>query len=694
MSRRDPAFVLQTAQRPPGPPPLPTPPSRLDRFSALLVLTLFGMTWPVLDLLGRNAEFFLARRSPRGEILGLGVVLTMVIPVLVGMLGLIPGVAGRLVTTLLLTMGSTSLASLYLRRLPWPWWVHLPIALVVGIVFVWGFHHFPSARTTARYLVLTPLLLLGVYLFATPVGAVLGEPDGRLGNPLPIASPAPVVMLVFDEFPLASIIDSSGELRADRYPNFARLASDGIWYPNAVTVQQQTEHSVPAILTGSVPDQSLVPITGQYPFNLFTGLRNDYDLFVYESITQLCPRALCESLTNSVSSLSDDVSVVAGHVLLPEPMTKDLPAIDRAWGDFTALADDFEAREEFREELRRGPRLPIDDFLQDIGSGTGQRPPLYYLHAILPHHPWQYLPDGRRYPYIVAANPAAHTGGWIGDEFLVAQSMQRHLLQVGYVDSVLGEVITALEARGLYEDSLMVVVADHGIAIRPDVDNQRRITEESIGEIAAVPLFVKLPGNDRAGTIDQRRALTIDIMPTVAHVLDARLPSEVEGVSLLGPDPRRTETTTYGPDSRVTYGVDGSEKLSVAARLEELFPGGDPWALRPAGSPDLVGTSPSPSGQSDLSFHLLESGLYDDVELDSDVIPARIGGALAGPVSGNEVLAVAVNGEIATLTRAYIFENRSGFLAMVHPDFFVPGANVVELFEVSSGGKLLTIPRR
>ncbi len=30
------------------------------------------------------------------------------------------------------------------------------------------------------------------------------------------------------------------------------------------------------------------------------------------------------------------------------------------------------------------------------------RPPLFYVHAIVPHHPWQFLPDGRSYPFIVA----------------------------------------------------------------------------------------------------------------------------------------------------------------------------------------------------------------------------------------------------------------------------------------------------
>jgi hypothetical protein len=659
-----------------------------------VVVTLLGVTWPVLDLLGSNAEFFLARRSPRSEILILGVALSVVIPVVIGLFGLIPGRVGRTITTLLVVAGSVSLASLYLRRLPIPWWLVLVLAVGIGIIFGWGFRRYPAVRVGGRYLLAAPVLLLGVYLFASPVGDVLGEPDGQLGNPLPISNPVPVVVAVFDEFPLASIIDGDGELRGDRYPNFARLLSDGIWYPNAVTVEQQTEHSVPAILTGSVPDQSQVPITGQYPFNLFTGLRDDYDLFVHESITQLCPRALCEGLTASVSSLTEDVSIVAGHVLLPEPMSEQLPPIDRAWGDFNALADDFEPREEFREELRAGPRVPIERILDEIRQGAGDRPPLYYLHAILPHHPWQYLPDGRRYPYVVSANPAARSGGWITDEFLVAQSMQRHLLQVGYADRVLGEVITALEGQGIYDDALMIVVADHGIAIRPGVDHQRRITEESVGEIAAVPLFVKLPGGDRAGTVDVRRALTIDIMPTIAQVIGARLPSGVEGVSLLGPDPMRTETTTFGPDSSATYGTDGTEKLDVARRIESLFPGGDPWALRPAGSPDLVSTAPSPTGVSAFEFRLLEPELYRDVDLAADVVPARVGGTLHGPALGSEVLAIAVNGEIATITRAYVSDGRVGFLAMVHPDYFRSDDNVIEVFEVTGEGDLFDVPAR
>jgi hypothetical protein len=293
---------------------------------------------------------------------------------------------------------------------------------------------------------------------------------------------------------------------------------------------------------------------------------------------------------------------------------------------------------------------------------------------------------------VVAGNPASVDGGWENDEFLVAQSMQRHLLQVGYADHVLGEIITALEAEGIYDEALVVVTADHGIAIRPGVEHQRKISAESVGEIAAVPLFVKPPGNSNS-VIDDRRALTIDILPTIADVLGADLPDDVDGVSLLGPDPQREETTTVGPGSSVTYGVDGSEKLAVAARLEDLFPGGDPWSLRPRGSRDLVGfrVETSGLGSSGLRARLRESHLYSDVDTSADVIPVRIGGFLYGDVDGTEILAVSLNGTIAAITRSYLEDGQAAFLTMVPPESFVDGRNEIEVFEVGPDGDLGTV---
>ncbi|HET9260529.1 MAG TPA: hypothetical protein VFP42_10430, partial [Acidimicrobiia bacterium] len=401
--------------------------SRLDRFATLVVLTVFGLTWPVIDLLGRNAEFFLARRAPKLEIVALAVLSLLAIPGLVGLLGSLPGRVMRWVGLILIAVLATSLANLYLSRLGVSWWLASTGAVIVGVGFTWAFTRFSMVRQLGRYLSFAPVVLLGVFLFTMPVGAVLREPDSVLGNPVPVSDPVPLVVVVLDEFPLASLIDSAGALRESRYPNFTRLADDGTWYRNAVTVQQQTEHSVPAILTGSDPDQSLIPVAGHYPFNMFTALRSSYDLYVNESITQLCPQQLCAGLSATASSLVRDVSVVAGHILLPEPATEDLPPIDRGWGDFASAAGDFDARGEFRALLRDGQQAGIERGLEQMATADVSHPALFYLLAIVPHHPWQFLPDGRSYPFIVSSNPASFGGGWIDDDFLVAQAMQRHL---------------------------------------------------------------------------------------------------------------------------------------------------------------------------------------------------------------------------------------------------------------------------
>jgi hypothetical protein len=270
--------------------------------------------------------------------------------------------------------------------------------------------------------------------------------------------------------------------------------------------------------------------------------------------------------------------------------------------------------------------------------------------------------------------------------------MQRHLLQVGYVDLALGRVIDALVEADLYEDAIVVVVADHGIAIKPGVEHQRIITEDTVGEIAAIPLFIKGPGLE-AGRIDDRRAVTIDIVPTIADAIDARLTWQVDGVSLIGPDTIRSETTTIGPDGAVTYGVDGAEKLAVAARIESSFPGGDPWTLRPEGSPDLLGKQVEVSGleQSDLLLDLRSEDIYESVDTAGDVIPVRVGGILLGDSDGTELLAVTVNGTIGAVTRAYLDEEEVSFLAMVPPHLFVDGRNVIEIIEIADGQLLRVV---
>jgi arylsulfatase A-like enzyme len=670
--------------------------SRGDRFAVLMAFTALGVSWPVLELLSRNVEFFVVRRTSRWEIVGVGLLVAIAVPLVVAVIGSFRGRVGSVVGTALIVVTSFSVAWLYVRRAPLHWSLATVVAVLVGVAVALVFQRWEPARLLARLLSPAPLIMLLVFLFATPVGDLLsGSGTGATSRLLP-ANSTPVMMIVFDELPVAALVDSSGDLRRDRYPNFARLAADGIWFPNAVTVSDSTEFSVPAMLTGLDPDGSKAPFAADYPENLFVALSERRDLHVHETITQLCPESLCESTGHASTPLLEDIGILAGHALLPDPLTGRLPSIDGAWAGFGTALGEFDTIAAFREAYDADPRRPIEALVDDIGTPGSGDPPFFFLHAVVPHHPWQFLPDGRRYPLPVERAPGRAGTGWGDDDFLLAQASQRMLLQVEYTDTALGLILDALDRTGMYDDTAIVVVADHGIAIKENVVHQRRVTSATVGDVAAVPLFVKAPGGP-AGVIDVRRAHTTDIAPTVAEILGTSLPWEVDGASLLGPDPERTESTTTGPKGDVTFGVDGHEPLEVAARLERWFPNGDPWLLRPVSSPDILGEELDVAGlePSPFSARLDQPESYEAIDLDGDVLAARVTGELIGEVDGTEVLAIVVNGKVGSLTRSYRDEDgeRVLFQAMVPVEDWVDGPNDVAIVEIRPDGRFRLVER-
>ncbi len=671
--------------------------SRRDRFAVLVASTALGVSWPVLELLSRNVEFFVVRRTPRWEIVGLGLLLAIGIPLLVALVGSFRGRAGSMVGSALIVATSSSVAWLYVRRTPLHWLAAAVVALLVGLGVLWAFRRWDGARLLARFLSPAPLIMLVIFLFATPVGGLLSGSGAGVASRLLPANSTPVMMIVFDELPAAALMDSSGDLRRDRYPNFARLADDGIWFPNAVTVSDATEFAVPAMLTGLDPDDSKAPYTSDYPENLFVALSEGRDLHVHETITQLCPDSLCESTASISTPLLTDVGILAGHALLPEPLTGSLPSIDNAWADFGATNEEFDSIAAFREAAGSDPTRPIDELIDDIATPRSGQPPFYFMHVLMPHHPWEFLPDGHRYPLPVKKAPGRSGNGWGDDDFLLAQAAQRMLLQVEYTDTALGEILDALDRAGTYDETAIVVVSDHGIAIKENVAHQRRITDDTVGDIAAVALFVKAPGGP-AGVIDDRRAHTTDIAPTVAEILGTTLPWETDGASLLGPDPKRTESTTTGPKGSATYGADGHERLEVSARLERWFPTGDPWPLRPAPSPDLLGDEIDVTAleTSPYSARLEQAELYKAIDLDDGVLPARVTGELVGDVDGTEVLAIAVNGRVGSLTRSFREDDgdRVLFQAMIPVDYWADGVNDVAIVEIRPDDESRLVQRR
>src|SRR6266540_5513394 len=152
--------------------------------------------------------------------------------------------------------------------------------------------------------VLRAVAVAAVAAVAAALGLVLLEPapsrqaeghGGRKSAVLPRATAPPktIVMIVFDELPLTSLMGPGGRIDAARYPAFARLARTANWYRGATAVHDSTALAVPAILEGRYPRPGLGSDYASHPRNLFTLLAPRYELHVSEEATGLCPHSLC-----------------------------------------------------------------------------------------------------------------------------------------------------------------------------------------------------------------------------------------------------------------------------------------------------------------------------------------------------------------------------------------------------------------
>jgi hypothetical protein len=387
---------------------------------------------------------------------------------------------------------------------------------------------------------------------------------------------------------------------------------------------------------------------------------------------------------------------VAGHLFLPSDMTENLPPIDSSWSNFSrGETQEYDAVKRFQVAAYDVGRLePIQQFVESI-EPSADEPTLFYMHVLLPHVPWEFLPTGQKFIDASVA-PGSVSPGWGSDEWLVDQAYQRHLFQVGYVDKVLGEIVERLESQGMYDDALIVITADHGVTVRPNIYHRREATDETVGDIAAIPLFIKRP-HQRDGGIDDYRAETIDVLPTIADVLGIDVPWATDGVSLFSDArPQRTESQIEGSKGTVVFGVDGSEARAIATRKVEHFGTDGPFSLAPFGQADLLGVAISSLAIDDkgtYSAFVANPASYKDVDADGALLPAWVKGALTAPDAEyrHRIIAVVMNGRIVAITRTHeTEEGNTAFGAMVPPESFVDGDNAITLLLIEGSGDTRT----
>ena len=518
----------------------------------LFALTGLAVAQPLLDVTGKAPDFFLLHRSDRAQILLL-VALIVLVPA-AGLWAaevlawLVAGERVRRLVHLVWVTGLFCLLALEVAKKLTPLRGRRLVlaALVVGLAAGWVYARWAPIRLWLRYLAPAPLVFALVFATLSPTAELIlparADSEGavatqtRPGQPLP-----PVVMVLFDEFPLQSLLDSSGQVDRRVYPSLAGFADQATWYRNATGIGGWTPFAVPSMLSGTWPtraQRSSVPDRSGWPDNLFTLFDRYYHLKVFETVTQLCPPQRCgqTGTRSGFKTVAKETAKLYRTITSPQDAAVD-PATVGEDPDPQPGHTRFRRPQGLLGQHQARPTQPGGP-LHRLDQRRG--PP---ADPVLPARPAAPLAVqvSRRRQGLQLGLPAWGDRGW--PSRLLQLNQQRHLVQLAYTDKVVARILQRLKDQGLYDKSLVVMTADHGEGFTPG-NPRRLLAEGNAAQLMWVPTFIKAPGQTK-GRIDDRNWEHVDLLPTIADIVGLSIPRKVDGLAQTGPPRRQTTDKTF-----------------------------------------------------------------------------------------------------------------------------------------------------
>ena len=158
---------------------------------------------------------------------------------------------------------------------------------------------------------------------------------------------------------------------------------------------------------------------------------------------------------------------------------------------------------------------------------AGQEKPFFlYLHFLDPHNP--YAPP--------AGFDKRYTGNLTKSPFSAySEQMQNDINlydgEIAFMDQELGKFFEYLKKKGLYDDLMIVIVADHGEQFLEH--GNLRHGNKPYNEEAHVPLIIKTNRKVDSGRVISESVSTVDLLPTILARLGEAKPDNLPGVSLM-----------------------------------------------------------------------------------------------------------------------------------------------------------------
>jgi len=261
-------------------------------------------------------------------------------------------------------------------------------------------------------------------------------------------------------------------------PALDSLAKDGFRFQEAFTPSPITNTSHATILTGLLPSSHgvtdfAVPLAASHP-----------------------------TLAELLKKKGYQTAAFIGAVILDSKTLA--PGFDRGFDFYDNFPQHLPSNQRWGRVERRG--MDVVHRAQSWLAAHPTAPHFVWVHLYDPHDPYE--PPA---PYSVIYKDRLYDG------------------EIAYADSALANFVAYIKKQGWYENSIVIVVGDHGEGLGEHHENTHGIF--LYDSTTHVPLIVKLPGRNSSKTVNEQ-VRTTDILPTVLEVLRVPSPERLDGASL------------------------------------------------------------------------------------------------------------------------------------------------------------------
>ncbi len=267
-------------------------------------------------------------------------------------------------------------------------------------------------------------------------------------------------------------------------PALDGLARQGIRFANAFTASPITNSSHASILTGLYPSSHGVSDFG----------------------VPLAPAHA--TIAELLKARGYRTAAFIGAVILDSKQLA--PGFDQGFDEYDNFPSSPEGSRFGRLERRA---MTVIQHAEKWMSANPSRPRFVWVHLYDPHDPYEPPP-----PYSSQYQGRLYDG------------------EIAYADHALGELLAYLRAHGRYDNTLIIVVGDHGEGLGEHGEDTHGIF--LYDSTTHVPLITKLPGGSHAGEVVTSQVRTIDIAPTILSYTErgggtAPRDAKLDGASLV-----------------------------------------------------------------------------------------------------------------------------------------------------------------